>query len=231
MEFVRDRIGPEEVAGRRVLEVGSYDVNGSVRPLVTSFGPTEYVGVDLTRGPGVDEVCEVTRLVDRFGAETFDVVLSTEMLEHVRDWRGAILNMKRVLKPGGVLLLTTRSLGFPYHGYPFDFWRFSLEDMRAIFADMLLDEIAGDPFEPGVFVRARKAQQHREGALDHVALYSIITHRRCVDLSDLELYLFKARHSAAAGALGARSAVWRTLLSALPERASRAMVGWRDSFR
>ena len=194
IEFARDWLRPEEIRERTVLEVGAYDVNCSVRPFVAGLGPRSYVGVDLTDGPGVDEVCEVTRLVERFGAQQFDVVLSTEMLEHVGDRRGAISNMKRVLKPGGILLLTTRSEGFPYHGYPFDFWRFSPNDMQLVFSDMRVDALTADPSEPGVFVRAVK-DAHTERDLSDLALYSIVTNRRCTEISDVDLLVFRLRYT------------------------------------
>ena len=45
------------------------------------------------------------RLVDYFGPESFDVVVSTEVVEHVLDWRLVINNMKVVLKRGGLFYL------------------------------------------------------------------------------------------------------------------------------
>jgi 23S rRNA G2069 N7-methylase RlmK/C1962 C5-methylase RlmI len=44
----------ELVEGARVLEIGSYDVNGGIRHLFR--GASDYVGVDLDHGPGVDRV-------------------------------------------------------------------------------------------------------------------------------------------------------------------------------
>lgn len=111
--FAERLLTVDMIQGRDVLEVGSLDVNGSIRPYVESFNPARYVGVDMRLGPRVDEVVDASSLVQRFGAASFDVVLTTEMLEHVRDWPTVVSNLKRVLRPGGVLLVTTRSIGFP----------------------------------------------------------------------------------------------------------------------
>jgi SAM-dependent methyltransferase len=155
MNFVRQALTVDEVAGKSVLEVGSYNVNGSVRSVIEPLRPAEYIGVDMRPGPDVDLVMSAAELTKFFGVQ-FDVVVSAEMLEHAEDWRAAVRSMKGVLKPGGVLLLTTRSKGFPLHEYPSDFWRFEVLDMRKIFADMDLRELAPDPQVPGVFVKVQQ---------------------------------------------------------------------------
>src|SRR5688572_13157998 len=104
IEFVRANLRREDVRGRDVIEVGALNVNGSVRALAWALGPSSYIGVDLQAGPGVGEICDATELVARFGPEAFDLLISTEVLEHVRDWRAVISQFKRVLKPGGLLL-------------------------------------------------------------------------------------------------------------------------------
>jgi SAM-dependent methyltransferase len=156
LEFLAASLDRATVEGRSVLEVGSLDVNGSARTVIESLVPARYTGVDIQAGPGVDRVLSVSFLADVFGAESFDVVVSTEMLEHVQDWRWAVTQLKRVLAPGGSLVLTTRSPGFHHHGYPHDFWRFTEDDCRRIFADMDDLVVRSDPSSPGVFVAARR---------------------------------------------------------------------------
>lgn len=173
-------ITQQDVRGKRVLEVGSRQVQQppvSLRSPITALAPSGYVGVDLAPGPGVDVVCPAERLVERFGRDGFDLVLSTEMLEHVADWRTVITALKRMVKPGGALLLTTRSRGFPYHAWPHDHWRFELDDMRAVFADFTIEALEADAKEPGVFVYARKPAHWREHT-PALALYSMVTGQR-----------------------------------------------------
>ncbi len=190
LAFADRHLTPERVAGRRVLEVGARNVNGSARPLAERHGPAEYVGVDIFEGPGVDAICNIDGLVERFGQSRFDLVLCTEVLEHVRDWRRALSNLKQVLAPCGTLLVTTRSAGFHYHGYPFDFWRYEPEDVEALMADMSLEVLQRDPSAPGVlFVATRPADFHERAMGDH-ELFSIVTGRRCRDVSDVELRWF-----------------------------------------
>ena len=110
----------------------------------------------MMAGQRVDVVVDAAALVERFGPASFDVVLTTEMLEHVRNWPVVISNLKQVLRPGGVLLVTTRSIGFHYHGWPYDFWRYEPEDMRVIFGDMDIEVLESDPEAPGVFMLARQ---------------------------------------------------------------------------
>jgi hypothetical protein len=148
-----------ECRGKTVVEAGAFDVNGSVRPHVEmTLGPASYTSTDMRIGPGVNVACLAEELPALFDAA--DVVISTEMLEHAADWKAAMSGMIEILAPGGVLVLTTRSEGFPVHGYPDDHWRYSVDAMRVILAAAGLDvercEPDPDPQSPGVFAKARK---------------------------------------------------------------------------
>jgi SAM-dependent methyltransferase len=125
------------------------------------------------------------RLVDYFGPESFDVVVSTEVVEHVLDWRLVINNMKMMLKRGGIIYLTTRSKGFPYHAYPHDHWRYEPSDMVRIFRDFEIIRLEADWEGPGVFLKARKPLDWRPVDLSGIALYSVILGRRTRELVTL----------------------------------------------
>ena len=168
--FVERALTPTDVADRQVLEVGSLDVNGSVRPFVESLEPLFYLGTDMCDGPGVDWVCPAEQLVETFGPWEWGCVISTECLEHVEDWRAVVRNLKGVVSVGGVLLVTTRSFGFPYHPYPIDTWRYELADMERIFADFAIEILEPDPQDPGVFLRARKRDVRQLVDLDAIQL-------------------------------------------------------------
>lgn len=161
-------------------------MNGSLRPILESYHPAKYVGVDIMAGPGVDVVCNAEQLVATFGENSFDVVVSTEMLEHVRHWRQSISNMKCLCVPGGIILITTRSKGFGYHAYPHDYWRYEVDDMKEIFSDFTLEDVRREPdprpIAAGVFLCARKPLNYRENDLTPIELYSIVADRRVKDV-------------------------------------------------
>jgi hypothetical protein len=156
--FACSALTADDVAGRSVIEAGSFNVNGSVRDVIEAMGPAAYTGTDMRPGPGVDVVCDAAGLADRFSPA--DVVISTEMLEHAKYWQAAMRGLIDVLAEDGVLVLTTRSEGFPLHGYPEDHWRYSVDAMGTILLAAGLDVLAckpdPDPAAPGVFAKARK---------------------------------------------------------------------------
>lgn len=100
------------LAGGNVLEVGSYDVNGTVRGLFPDAA--RYVGVDLEEGSGVDRVAYGHQVTDPDGS--FDVAVSGECFEHDPHWRETFTNMVRLTRPGGVVAFTCASRGRPEHG-------------------------------------------------------------------------------------------------------------------
>lgn len=156
MAFGQRVLTAERVRGRHVLEVGAYDVNGSLRAHVLSLGPASYLGVDVRSGPGVDLVLGAEDLAAL--GRRFDLVIATEMLEHAPRWREALEGCKRAVAAGGLLLLTTRSLGFPRHEAPEDHWRFSPDFLRAAMTGFRIVELEPDPEAPGVFVLARRGR-------------------------------------------------------------------------
>ncbi len=174
LTFCSDYILSNEIQGKSVLEVGSCDVNGSARSIIEQYGPCRYIGVDRCQGDGVDVICSAENLVDIFGENSFDVVISTEMMEHVKDWQAAISNMKKVCKPNGIIIITTRSKGFPYHEYPGDYWRFEIDDMKCIFSDCTILALEKDVQDPGVFVKVKKPVDFIEKDISGYSVYSMM---------------------------------------------------------
>jgi len=126
------------------------------------------------------------RLVDYFSPEPFDVIISTEVMEHVFDWRLIINNIKSVLKRGGFIYLTTRSRGFPYHAASHDYWRYETNDMVRIFRDFKMVRLEVDWEYPGV-LKAKKPINWIPTDLNNIALYSMMLGKRTkklVALSD-----------------------------------------------
>lgn len=148
MAWVSDRVKLYDLSRTATLEVGSLDVNGSVRSLFS--GP--YTGLDMREGPGVDVVGYANLLP--FEDASFDTVISTEMLEHdPTPWR-SLAEMGRVLRPGGHLILTTRGNGFGLHNEPSDYFRYMPAAMPLLLDLASCEPLAmqEDPQVPGVFM-------------------------------------------------------------------------------
>ncbi len=102
---------PEFFIGKRVLEVGSMNINGSVRDLFTDC---DYLGIDLGAGTNVDKVCHVTEF--SMLSRLYDTVISTEALEHDNQWSKSLETMYRLLKPNGILIITCAGPDRAEHG-------------------------------------------------------------------------------------------------------------------
>jgi SAM-dependent methyltransferase len=102
-----------------VLDVGSYDVSGTYKPLFLNSG-WSYLGLDIVEGPNVDIV---SKSAYDFGLEKkFDVVVSGNCLEHVEaPWKWIHEVYKATKKGGLICIITPFSLG--EHRYPVDCWR------------------------------------------------------------------------------------------------------------
>lgn len=159
--------------GKKILEVGSLDINGSVRNVISKLSPSFYTGVDIIPGKGVDSICSADKLISTFGKNSFDIVIATELLEHTYFWKSVVSNIKGVCRPKGYILITTRSRGFPYHPYPNDYWRFSIEDFTTIFSDFNILKLQKDPQALGVFLFAQKPSRFSEVKLPGYTVFKV----------------------------------------------------------
>jgi SAM-dependent methyltransferase len=112
-----------------VYEFGSYQVEGQedYADLRGMFPGRTYVGCDMRPGPGVDRVEDVSHL--SLPDASVGTVLCIETFEHVFEVRRAFDEVFRVLRPGGVFLITS-PLNFRIHGYPDDYWRMTPNCLR-----------------------------------------------------------------------------------------------------
>lgn len=99
-------------SARYGLDLGGADVNGTARDLFAS--DVVWRGLDIEEGPGVDYVADARNWRD--ADVWFDVVLCTELLEHVEHWQAVPLTIWEALAPGGFAFLTCASIGRGAHG-------------------------------------------------------------------------------------------------------------------
>lgn len=128
--FVNDYATKAPAGNLKVLDVGSYDVNGSYRPLFND-SRFKYTGLDMAAGPNVDIALENPYDWSALETDSYDCVISGQAFEHIEFFWVTMAEMTRVLKPGGLLCLIAPN-GFAEHRYPVDCYRFFTDGMIAL---------------------------------------------------------------------------------------------------
>ncbi len=115
----------------RVLEIGSRARSGlTVRHVLPP--QLTYVGLDLLPGPNVDVVGDVHDLGPLFPANHFSAAFARSVFEHLAmPWK-AVLELNRVLEPGGLVFVMTHQT-WVLHEEPWDFWRYSQDSWPCLF--------------------------------------------------------------------------------------------------
>lgn len=106
---VRERF-PEHFSGVSVLDVGSADINGNNRQHFTEY---EYIGLDIAPSKNVDVITPVHLYEPE---QQFDVVISTECLEHDAFYTQSLKKMVDLIKDEGMFVFTCATTGRPEHG-------------------------------------------------------------------------------------------------------------------
>lgn len=117
--FFKTYLKPDR-AGVRVVEIGSQDVNGSLRSVCPSG--MEYIGVDFIAGKGVDIVLADPYQLP-FDDNTVDFCVSSSVFEHAEMFWVLFIEILRILKPDGLFYLNAPANG-QFHRFPVDCWRF-----------------------------------------------------------------------------------------------------------
>lgn len=108
--FVKN-ILPDFFINKKVLDVGSGDINGNNFFL---FENCEYEGNDVIQANNVTVVSKTKDL--NFEDEIFDTIISTECFEHDPEYKESLLKIYKMLKPNGLFLFTCASTGRAEHG-------------------------------------------------------------------------------------------------------------------
>jgi SAM-dependent methyltransferase len=110
------------------LRILDYGCGGS--PYRTLFPNSQYVRADFVPCEDLDLLLPSDSTIP-VADHSFDMVISTQVLEHVPEPAHYVAECFRVLKPGGKLVLTTHGL-FEDHGCPYDFQRWTTDGLRIL---------------------------------------------------------------------------------------------------
>jgi len=114
-----------------IYEFGAYQVTEApescdLRPLLKG---KEYVGCDMRAGPGVDKVLNLHQI--DLPDSSVGTVFLMDTLEHVEYPHLALAEIHRILKPDGIVIMSS-VLDFFIHATPNDFWRFTPDGFRSL---------------------------------------------------------------------------------------------------
>jgi SAM-dependent methyltransferase len=116
-------------AGAKVLDYGCSTMR--YRPLFPRG--VEYLGADLPGNSLAHVILENDGRVPQADG-SFDLVLSTQVLEHVEDPALYLAECRRLLKPGGQMILSTHGT-FIFHPCPYDYWRWTSDGLQKAIRD------------------------------------------------------------------------------------------------
>jgi SAM-dependent methyltransferase len=124
-----------------VYEFGAFQVEGQehIADMRSFFPGRAYVGSDMRPGRGVDVLLNLHELALPDGSVGSALLLDT--LEHVEYPHRALAEVHRVLRPGGVVIISS-VMQFPIHGHPDDYWRFTPSAFQSLLKPFAWSQVA-----------------------------------------------------------------------------------------
>jgi SAM-dependent methyltransferase len=124
----------------------------------------EWIGVDISSGPGVDFVVETGSRMP-FDEGSFDLVVASSVFEHDIQFWNTFLEMSRVVKNSGLILIIAPSQG-PFHRFPLDAFRFYPD------SGMALEKWAQTCGFPLALIESFTTRPENDFWADYIAIYS-----------------------------------------------------------
>jgi SAM-dependent methyltransferase len=141
-------------AGQTLVDVGA-----GLKPYYPYFTPyvEDYIGIDFEATTSTD-ICGAAEMLP-LQDESADIILSTQVLEHVNDPAATVREWRRVLRPGGLVIASTHGSIY-YHPIPNDHWRWTHTGLRKLLEDANLKVRTVEPCERTLTVLAFQVAIH-----------------------------------------------------------------------
>lgn len=117
----------------KILDIGSLDTSNTNFNYKSIFNNNKWIyeGLDFENGNNVDILIDNIYNIPEIKSDSYDVVISGQLFEHLKFFWLTMGEIKRILKPGGVCCIIAPSDG-PDHGISNDCYRFSEDGMKAL---------------------------------------------------------------------------------------------------
>jgi SAM-dependent methyltransferase len=130
----RYRFALQWAAGQRVLDIAC-GAGFGLRMLREAGARGVGIDYDLAALHGHDQVACADAAHLPVSDATFDLVVSFETLEHVPNARAMLRELRRVLRPGGQLVLSTPNRDFRTTSNPFHVQEFTAAELRSLLCE------------------------------------------------------------------------------------------------
>lgn len=140
-DFRLKYLAGKENENLKIYDLGSQDVNGSYKNIFDAPAWT-YIGLDMESGNNVDIVLKDPYSWKEISSNHADIIISGQVFEHIKFFWVTMLEISRILKPGGICCIIAPSGGHE-HRYPVDCWRFYPDGFQSLadFAGLKVREV------------------------------------------------------------------------------------------